>query len=56
MLFASKNIKDKVARDCLFGRKGICLAITEPHAGSDVANLTTVAKKSEDGSHYIVNG
>lgn len=25
-------------------------------AGSDVANLKTSAKKSEDGQHYIVNG
>lgn len=28
----------------------------EPSAGSDVANLTTTAKKTEDGKHYIVNG
>ncbi len=34
----------------------ICLAITEPYAGSDVANLQTVAKKTPDGKHYIVNG
>lgn len=34
----------------------ICLAITEPAAGSDVANLTTEAKKSPCGKFYIVNG
>jgi len=34
----------------------ICLAITEPSAGSDVANLKTTAKKTADGKHYIVNG
>ena len=38
------------------GDKRICLAITEPDAGSDVANLTCEAKLSEDGKHYIVNG
>jgi len=40
----------------LSGDKRICLAITEPDAGSDVANLTCEAKLSEDGKHYIVNG
>jgi alkylation response protein AidB-like acyl-CoA dehydrogenase len=34
----------------------ICLAITEPSAGSDVANLKTTAVKTPDGKHYIVNG
>lgn len=34
----------------------ICLAITEPAAGSDVANLTTEAKLSPCGKYYIVNG
>jgi len=38
------------------GDKRICLAITEPDAGSDVANLTCEAKLTEDGKHYIVNG
>jgi alkylation response protein AidB-like acyl-CoA dehydrogenase len=28
----------------------------EPGAGSDVANITTEAVKTEDGRHYIVNG
>ena len=34
----------------------MAFAITEPDAGSDVANLTCEAKLSEDGKHYIVNG
>jgi alkylation response protein AidB-like acyl-CoA dehydrogenase len=34
----------------------ICLAITEPSTGSDVANIQTEAKKTEDGKHFIVNG
>lgn len=38
------------------GEKRICLAITEPSVGSDVANLTTTAEKTPDGKHYIVNG
>lgn len=38
------------------GEKVICLAITEPYAGSDVAGLRCEAKLSEDGKYYIVNG
>lgn len=34
----------------------ICLAITEPSAGSDVANLKTEARKTADGKHFILNG
>ncbi len=30
------------------------LAITEPDAGSDVAGITTIARR--DGDHYVVNG
>lgn len=41
---------------CMTGEKRICLAITEPFAGSDVSGLRTTAKLSKDGSHYIVNG
>ncbi|KAI0539575.1 acyl-CoA dehydrogenase [Xylaria digitata] len=33
-----------------------CLGITEPSGGSDVGNLRTTAKKSADGTHYVVNG
>jgi len=44
LLFGSKYLQDKVCRDCLTGKKVICLAITEPQAGSDVANLKTEAK------------
>ena len=54
--FGSKYLKDKVAKDCLTGKKVICLAITEPYAGSDVANLQTEAKRTPDGKFYIVNG
>ncbi|ATQ29877.1 acyl-CoA dehydrogenase [Rhodococcus ruber Chol-4] len=32
------------------------IAMTEPGTGSDLANISTTAKLSEDGSHYIVNG
>jgi len=38
------------------GEKTICLAITEPYAGSDVAGLRTEAKMTADGKYYILNG
>ena len=52
----NKEIKDRVTEEVLSGKKKICLAITEPFAGSDVAGLRTTATKTPDGKHYIVNG
>jgi len=54
--FGSPEMQDRIIPPCVQGKKIICLCITEPSAGSDVANLTTVATKTEDGKHYIVNG
>lgn len=54
--FGSEDLKNRVCGPCLRGEKVICLAITEPSGGSDVANLSTSAKLSEDGKYYIVNG
>ncbi|KAI1464917.1 acyl-CoA dehydrogenase NM domain-like protein [Daldinia caldariorum] len=54
--FGQKALKDRILPGLLSGEKRICLAVTEPDAGSDVANLTCEAKLSEDGKHYIVNG
>jgi acyl-CoA dehydrogenase len=39
----NKELQEKICRECLTGQKNICLAITEPTAGSDVANLSTTA-------------
>ncbi|MEM9013569.1 MAG: acyl-CoA dehydrogenase family protein [Pseudomonadota bacterium] len=51
---ASTDIKDRVLRDIVLGKKGSSLAITEPSGGSDVANLKTTARK--DGNHWVLNG
>eukprot|EP00457_Paulinella_chromatophora_P004820 gb/GEZN01004833.1/.p1 GENE.gb/GEZN01004833.1/~~gb/GEZN01004833.1/.p1 ORF type:complete len:524 (-),score=71.08 gb/GEZN01004833.1/:290-1861(-) len=40
----------------LKGEKKICLAISEPFAGSDVANIKTTAVKTPCGKFYEVNG
>lgn len=54
--FASDHLKRKVVGPCLRGEKRICLAITEPYGGSDVANIRTTAVKDPTGKYYIVNG
>ncbi|KAL4796796.1 acyl-CoA dehydrogenase/oxidase [Aspergillus venezuelensis] len=54
--YGKKALVDRILPGILAGNKRICLAITEPDAGSDVANLGCEAKLSEDGKHYIVNG
>ncbi|KAJ3300000.1 hypothetical protein HDU76_006182, partial [Blyttiomyces sp. JEL0837] len=56
MKFGSEFLKEKVVRDCISGKKTICLAITEPYAGSDVAGLQATATVTPDGNHYIING
>ena len=53
--FGSK-CNEQLLPDLLTAKKRTCIAITEPEAGSDVANIQTTAVKSADGKHYIVNG
>ena len=52
--FGSKALQERFLPELLTGKARTCIAITEPHAGSDVANVQTTAKKQ--GNHYIVNG
>lgn len=54
--FGNKALQEKFLPDLLPGKKRACIAITEPGAGSDVANIATTAVKSADGKHYIING
>lgn len=54
--FGSKQLQDRFLPDLLTGRKRICIAITEPSAGSDVANIQTTATRSADGKNFIING
>ena len=50
----SEELKNRVMPPCVKGEKVCCLAITEPTAGSDVANLKCTAKL--EGDYYILNG
>ncbi|KAH8767967.1 acyl-CoA dehydrogenase-like protein [Hyaloscypha sp. PMI_1271] len=54
--FGSKSLQERFLPDLLTGKKRICIAITEPSAGSDVGNIQTTATRTKDGKHFIVNG
>lgn len=56
MHFASPEVQARVIPPCLSGDKRICLAISEPFAGSDVASIKCTAEKIPDGRFYKVNG
>jgi len=52
--FGTDEQKERFVRPVLQGEKVSALAVTEPGGGSDVAGLTTKARR--DGGHYVVNG
>ncbi|TAQ88284.1 hypothetical protein B7494_g3378 [Chlorociboria aeruginascens] len=54
--YGSEGLRERFLPDIIMGKKRICIAITEPGAGSDVAAIATRAVKSQDGKEYIVNG
>merc|ERR1719329_1976986 len=54
--FGSKHLKEKFAAPVIRGEKGMCITLTEPTGGSDLANVRTTATKSSDGKSYIVTG
>jgi len=54
LAIGDEAMKRRIAPQVLSGAKQISLAITEPDAGSDVANLVTRAERR--GDRYIVNG
>eukprot|EP00746_Dinoflagellata_sp_MGD_P142040 gnl/MRDRNA2_/MRDRNA2_75046_c0_seq1.p1 gnl/MRDRNA2_/MRDRNA2_75046_c0~~gnl/MRDRNA2_/MRDRNA2_75046_c0_seq1.p1 ORF type:complete len:433 (+),score=80.91 gnl/MRDRNA2_/MRDRNA2_75046_c0_seq1:69-1367(+) len=48
------DMQEFCSQPVIQGKKNISLAISEPTAGSDVANIKTTAVL--DGDHYVVNG
>lgn len=54
--FGNEYQKNKFVPGILLGEKKVCLAVSEPVAGSDVAGITTTATLNKEGTHYVVNG
>ncbi|OCH95412.1 acyl-CoA dehydrogenase [Obba rivulosa] len=54
--FGSPELKSRLVPEIFSGKKFICLAVSEAHAGSDVFGLQTTATKTEDGKHWIITG
>jgi len=52
--FGTEEQKQRYLVPAIKGEKVACLGISEPNAGSDVANIRTYAKS--DGDDYIING
>ena len=50
----SKWQKETFLKPALEGKKIGAIGVSEPNAGSDVANIRTTAKR--DGKHYVING
>ena len=50
----SEAQRERFLPDMRAGRKVAAFALTEPEAGSDVASLTTTARR--DGDHYVLDG
>ncbi|HKA02060.1 MAG TPA: acyl-CoA dehydrogenase family protein, partial [Candidatus Solibacter sp.] len=56
ILFGTKEQQAKWLPDMVAGRKLAAFALTEPMAGSDAANVQTMATPTPDGTGYILNG
>ena len=52
--FGSEETKQKYLPSLVNGDKLVCVAMTEPEVGSDLASIRTTAIK--DGDSYIING
>ncbi|EMD40545.1 hypothetical protein CERSUDRAFT_111144 [Gelatoporia subvermispora B] len=54
--FGSEELKARIVPETLSGEKIICLAISEPAAGSDVQGVTTWADFDEATNEWVVSG
>jgi acyl-CoA dehydrogenase family protein 9 len=56
LLFGTREQKQKWLPPLVTGEQLAAFALTEKEAGSDAANVQTLAQPSGDGTHYILNG
>lgn len=54
-IFASDALKEQFLSPMLQGRFSGTMALTEPHAGSSLADIRTLAKRT-DQEHYLIKG
>ncbi|MDH5682270.1 MAG: acyl-CoA dehydrogenase family protein [Spirochaetota bacterium] len=56
LLYGSEEQKQKYFPKLASGETIAAFCLTEPNSGSDAGSIQTKAEKSEDGSHYLLNG
>jgi alkylation response protein AidB-like acyl-CoA dehydrogenase len=56
LAFGTEEQKQQWAAPAIAGTKILCIGITEPDAGSDVAGIKTRAVRDEATGDYIING
>jgi alkylation response protein AidB-like acyl-CoA dehydrogenase len=56
LLFGTAEQKRKWLPDLVSGRKLAAFALTEPEAGSDAANVQTLATPTADGAGFVLKG
>jgi acyl-CoA dehydrogenase len=52
--FGTEEQKQRYLASAIRGEKIVCLGISEPNAGSDVANIETTSRRDGDG--WVING
>jgi alkylation response protein AidB-like acyl-CoA dehydrogenase len=52
--FGTEGLHQQYFHPAMRGEKVSCFCLTEPEAGSDLGNVTTSAKKTEEG--FVING
>lgn len=56
LLFGTEDQRQRWLPGLIRGETLAAFALTEPEAGSDAANVQSMATPSGDGSHYVLNG
>ncbi len=56
LAFGTEEQKQQWAAPAIRGTKILCIGITEPDAGSDVAGIKTRAVRDEASGEYVING
>src|SRR5215472_9113323 len=56
LAFGTEEQKQEWVVPAIAGRKILCLGITEPDAGSDVAGIKTTAKRDGTNDGFVING